>query len=204
MFQNPVNALPPPGVLLAPRPSPESALADFQIGPASEWKTTPTCRLVPPATRPCHRVGGAQAAIMRRVVLLPLLAAVLLLSGCSWIFESFVSDSATRFAYQLRDEAAALRRSGAKTRTYEHRPQAWPDGPDGDYRIEFVGPPESNDGRRALMTAKSYDGPLWSSTTYHLNFVRVPLPLKAAHRKGEPTRVTLELRDGTVLVTALK
>ncbi|HRG54980.1 MAG TPA: hypothetical protein PLG56_02995 [Lacunisphaera sp.] len=144
------------------------------------------------------------AAAVFRALLLPLLAATLLLGGCTKIFERVVSDGATRFAFQLRDEAAALRRSGAKTRTYEHRPQAWPDGPDGDYRIEFVGPPESNDGRRALMTAKSYDGPLWSSTTYHLNFVRVPLPLKAAHRKGEPTRVTLELRDGTVLVTALK
>ncbi len=141
---------------------------------------------------------------MRRVILLPLLAATLLLGGCAKIFERVVSDSATRLAFQLRDEAAALRRSGKKSRTFEHRPKAWPDGPDGDYRIEFVGPQEPTDGRRALMTAKSYDGPLWSSTTYHLNYVRVPLPLKAAHRKGEPTLVTLELRDGTVLVTALK
>lgn len=141
---------------------------------------------------------------MRRALVLPFLAAAFLLGGCGKGFERVVSDSATRFAFQLRDEAAALRRSGEKSRTFEHRPAAWPDGPDGDYRIEFVGPPESNDGRRALMTAKSYDGPLWSSTTYHLNYVRVPLPLKAAHHKGEPTLVTLELRDGTVLVTALK
>jgi len=140
----------------------------------------------------------------RAVLLLPLLVAASLLAGCGKFFEVFVSDSATRLAYQIRDEAAALRRSGEKTRTFEHRPKAWPDGPDGDYRIEFVGPPEMSDGRRALMTAKSHDGPLWSSTTYHLNYVRVPLPWKAAHRKGEPTLVTLELREGTVFVTALK
>lgn len=141
---------------------------------------------------------------MRRSVLLPLLLTTVLLAGCGRFFEVFVSDSATRLAYQIRDEAAALKRSGEKTRTFEHRPKPWPDGPAGDYRIECVGPPEPSDGRRAIMTAKSYDGPLWSSTTYHLNYVRVPQPLKVAHRKGEPTLVTLELRDGTVLVTALK
>ncbi|MES1166757.1 MAG: hypothetical protein ABUL68_02030 [Pseudomonadota bacterium] len=142
---------------------------------------------------------------MRRVFLLPLLiAACLGLTGCEKFFEVFVSDSATRLAYQIRDEAAALRRSGETTRTFAHRPKSWPDGPDGDYRIEFIGPADLADGRRGLMTAKSYDGPLWSSTTYHLNFVRVVPPLKVAHRKGEPTYVTLELRDGTVFVTALK
>jgi hypothetical protein len=141
---------------------------------------------------------------MRRAVLLALLTSACLLTGCTKLFETFVSDSATRLAYQIRDEAAALRRSGAKTSTFEHRPKAWPDGPAGDYRIEFVGPPEQADGRRGLMTAKSYDGPLWSRTTYHLNYVRVPLPLKVAHRKGEPTLVTLELRDGTIYLTALK
>jgi hypothetical protein len=143
-------------------------------------------------------------SVMRRIILPPLLAAALLLSGCGWIFETFVSDSATRFAFQLRDEAAALRKSGQTSRTFAHHPVAWPDGLTGDYRIEFVGPEEPNDGRRGLMTAKSYDGPLWSSTTYHLNYVRVPKPLKAAHRKGEPTVVTLELKEGVVLVTALK
>ncbi|HEX2861798.1 MAG TPA: hypothetical protein VHN79_09160 [Lacunisphaera sp.] len=141
---------------------------------------------------------------MRYAALLSLLFAAGLLSGCTKFFEVFVSDSATRLAYQIRDEAAALRRSGEKSRTFSHRPKAWPDGPPGDYRIEFVGPPEPTEGRRPLMTAKSYDGPLWSSTTYHLNYVRVPQALKAAHRKGEPTLVTLELRDdGVVWVTAL-
>lgn len=127
-----------------------------------------------------------------------------LLAGCEQAFERIVSDSATRFAYQLRDEAAALRTSGETTRTFVHAPARWPDGLTGDYRIEFSGPPEQEDGRRGLFTAKSYDGPLWSRTTYHLNYVRVPKPLKVAHRKGEPTVVTLELRDGVVLVTALQ
>jgi hypothetical protein len=136
--------------------------------------------------------------------LLLLLTAIFLLTGCEKIFERFVSDSATRLASQIRDEAAALRKSGLTRVTFIHRPKAWPDGLTGDYRIEFVGPPEQTDGRRGLMTAKSYDGPLWNSTSYHLNFVRVPKPLVAAHRKGEPTLVTLELRNGVVYVTELK
>ena len=131
------------------------------------------------------------------------LGVVLLYSGCSWLLDTFVSDSATRLAFQIRDEAAALRHSGATTRTFAHVPKAWPDGLAGDYRVEFPGTEVAN-GQRPLMTAKSYDGPLWSSTTYHLNFVRVPQPLKVAHRKGEPTLVTLELRDDMVFVTALK
>ncbi len=131
------------------------------------------------------------------------LGLMLLYSGCTWLLDTFVSDSATRLSFQIRDEAYALRHSGAKTRTFTHVPRAWPDGLTGDYRVEFPGT-DVADGQRPLMTAKSYDGPLWSSTTYHLNFVRVPQPLKVAHRKGEPTLVTLELRGDTVYVTALK
>jgi hypothetical protein len=146
-------------------------------------------------------VGGVGGRCLAAVVLV---FATGLLAGCEKLFEVVVSDSATRFAYQLRDEAAALRASGTKSRTFTHVPATWPDGLSGDYRIEFVGPAELTDGRRGLMTAKSYDGPLWSSTNHHLNFVRIPLPLKVAHRKGEPTIVTLELRDGVVHVTALR
>jgi hypothetical protein len=141
---------------------------------------------------------------MRRVVMLPLLAAVLLLSGCEKAFERIVSDSATRFAFQLRDEAAALRASGQSSRTFEHRPKSWPDGPDNGYRIEFTGPDDQADGRRGLMTAKSQDGPLYSRTTYHLHYVRIPKALRVSHRQGEPTIVTLELKDGVVYVTELK
>jgi hypothetical protein len=141
---------------------------------------------------------------MPRRFLAPLLAAFFLLTGCTKLFEVFVSDSATRLAYQIRDEAAALRRSGETKRMFTHQPAAWPDGLTGDYRIEFNGPATPGEGRRGLFTAKSYDGPTWSSTTYHLNYVSIPTNLKAAHRKGEPTLVTLELRDGQVLVTAIQ
>jgi hypothetical protein len=129
-----------------------------------------------------------------------LVLAALAGEGC----ERLVSDSATRLAFQIRDEAAALRASGATTRTFVHRPVAWPDGIDGDYRVEFLSSAPPGDGRRGLFTATSYDGGFGSRTTYHLNYVQVPQNLAAAHRKGEPLTVTLELRDGRVLLTGLR
>jgi hypothetical protein len=129
----------------------------------------------------------------------------LLLPGLLWFTgcERLVSDSATRVAYQLRDEAAALRKSGAATRTFLHRPLEWPDGIHGDYRIEFVSSAPPGDGRRGIFVATSYSGPTRSSTSYHLNFVQVPQNLVAAHHAGEPTEFTLELRDGRVLLTGM-
>lgn len=139
-----------------------------------------------------------------RPLSLLLLAGVLGFAGFERIFERIVSDSATRLAYQIRDQALLLKLSGKSPRTFEHHPAAWPDGPDRDYRIEIISSATAGDGRRAIFTAKSYDGPLHSSTTYHLNYVQVPQNLKAAHRKGEPTLVTLELRDGLVYLTKLQ
>jgi hypothetical protein len=129
-----------------------------------------------------------------------LIAATVSLTGC----ERFVSDSATRLAYQIRDEARELRSSGATTRTFTHTPATWPDGLDGDYRIEIRSTPLDAPHRRSILTADSLDGPTRSGTTYHLNYVEVPENLVVRHRKGEPTLVTLELRDGEVLLTALQ
>jgi len=129
-----------------------------------------------------------------------LLAATVLLTGC----ERLVSDSATRLAYQIRDEAKTLLASGEATRTFEHAPATWPDGLDGDYRIEIRSTPLDAPHRRSILTANSLDGPTRSGTTLHLNHVEVPVDLVVRHRKGEPTLVTLELREGKVLVTGLK
>ncbi|HUG12980.1 MAG TPA: hypothetical protein VMM36_18325 [Opitutaceae bacterium] len=129
-----------------------------------------------------------------------LLAVIALLTGC----ERLVSDSATRLAYQIRDEARALRGSGATTVTFMHTPATWPDGLDGDYRIEIRSTPLDAPYRRSILTANSLDGPTRSGTTYHLNFVEVPADLVVRHRKDEPTLVTLELHDGKVLVTELR
>ena len=139
-----------------------------------------------------------------------ILLAFVLLSGALYLlvqygFETFISDAATRLAYQIRDEAAALRRSGRITRTFEHRPKSWPEGIGGDYRIEITETKTApRPGHRSIGVALSLTSPTWYATSYHLNFVVVPKDLIVSHRKGEPTVGTLELKDGQVLLTELK
>ena len=117
----------------------------------------------------------------------------------------FVSDAATRLAYHLRDEADALRRSGQSVRTFEHRPKTWPDGISGPYRIEITETKTSpRPGHRSIGVARNLTQPTWYSTSYHLNFVEVPKDLVVAHQSDEPTLVSLELKDGKVLLTDLK
>jgi hypothetical protein len=133
----------------------------------------------------------------------------MLLSGAMYLLarygiETFISDAATRLAYQIRDEAAALRRSGRNAATFEHLPREWPEGITGDYRIEIVETRTSpRPGHRSMGVALDWSKPAWYATSYHLNFVEVPNDLIVSHRKGEPTLVTLELRDGKVLLTEL-
>jgi hypothetical protein len=147
--------------------------------------------------------------MMNKKPLLILLAFVLL-SGALYLlvqygFETFISDAATRLAYQIRDEAAALRRSGLTTRTFEHRPRSWPEGVSGGYRIEMTETKTApRPGHRSIGVALGLTKPTWYATSYHLNFVVVPKDLLVSHRKGEPTMVTLELHDGQVLLTDLK
>jgi hypothetical protein len=122
-----------------------------------------------------------------------------------YAIETLVSDAATRLAYQIRDEAAALKRSGQATRTFEHAPRAWPEGISGPYRIEITETRTSpRPGHRSIGVARSLTGPTRSATSYHLNFVEVPKDVVVAHQAGEATRVTLELKDGKVLLTDLK
>lgn len=104
--------------------------------------------------------------------------------------ESLISDASTRLAYQIRDEAAALRTSGASSRTFEHFPKKWPDGVSGDYSIHI--------GQSIGVL------PTRSGTTYHRNFVFVPRDLRISHREGEPTLITLEVKNGQVWLTDLR
>jgi hypothetical protein len=64
--------------------------------------------------------------------MLVVVGAMVLLTGC----DRFTSDSATRIAYQLRDELAAFRKSGATSRTFEHRPLAAKEQDDREKSLE--------------------------------------------------------------------
>ena len=119
--------------------------------------------------------------------------------------ETFISDAATRLAYKIRDEAAALRRTGQSARIFEHMPEALPEGIKGDYRIEITETSTSpRSGHRSIGVALDWKKPAWYATSYHLKFVGVPEELVVAHRKDELTFVTLALKDGKVLLIGLK
>jgi len=75
--------------------------------------------------------------IFRRIVvilLLVLLAACLLLAGF-WLLETLISDSATRLAFQIRNETFFLHLSRESKRTFAHYPRVWPAGLWGDYWV---------------------------------------------------------------------
>ena len=139
-----------------------------------------------------------------------ILVAVLALGAGSVLYgrtaiEAIFSDAATRLAFQIRDEAAAMQRAGQTTRTFEHWPSAWPNGVEGDYRIEINGganPPR--EGHRSIGVARNLTAPTYYATSYHLNFIDVPNDVVAAHRQGEPTLVTLTVQDGKIVLTALR
>jgi len=119
-------------------------------------------------------------------------------SGCGMI----MTDAATRLAFQIEDEVEALRESGEAQRTFEHRPARWPEGIADDYQVEVR---ESGGGARgALIVTESHPGAIYYHTTAHSNWVDVPATLVATHKKGEPTLVTIEMRGGKPLITALK
>ncbi len=140
-------------------------------------------------------------AVVLAIVILPLAMYVVL----QYAIETFVSDAATRLAYQIRDEAGALRRSGETIRTFEHKPKSWPEGISGAYRIEIIETKTSpRPGHRSIGVARNLTERPFYWTSYQLNYVDVPKDVAVSHQKGEPTIVTIELKDGKVLLTGLK
>ena len=134
------------------------------------------------------------------VVSLPVLGVLALYS-----LEQITGDAATRLSFQIRNQSILLRMSGAPTRTFAHSPWRWPEGVAGDYRIEIKeGANPTRPGERFIGVALNWTEPTWYWTTYHLNYVVVPADLAVAHRKGERALVTLEKRDGKILLTKLE
>ena len=135
-----------------------------------------------------------------------LLAALAGLSCCGLP----LTDGATRLAGEIRGAAKRLRDSSENRLEMKHRPLSWPDGVKGRYEIVFqasLDHPRSG-GSLLVGDLDSSGYRKWGynwSTTYHLNFVRVPRELRIRKNAGEAVVVVLERRaDGTVDVTDLK
>jgi hypothetical protein len=114
--------------------------------------------------------SDAGSSFMNKKAIL-ILTAIILLSGAMYLLaqyavETFISDAATRLAYQIRDEARELVHSGRTQRTFEHRPKSWPDGIDSDYRVEIIETATSPlPGHRSIGIAPSLDGPVKYNTS---------------------------------------
>lgn len=140
-----------------------------------------------------------------RVFLLGVLAS---LTGCGLPLP--LTDGATRLAEEIGYAAKRLRHSPSTSIEIEHSPYPFPEGVKGRYEIRFQ---ESlhHPGSGGSLLVSDLDsrghklhGYNWS-TTYHLNYVRVPGKLSIRKQAGEATVVVLERRpDGAIEVTALR
>ena len=142
--------------------------------------------------RPSRRTHQVIGAVLAMVVGVPAM-------GC----DSFLTDAATRLAYDLEARARSLRAKSATELVFDHKPKSWPEGCKGDYNVTLqaggsllvgcVGEPN--------YTHLGYS----YSTTYHRRFVRVPRELKVTHSPAEATRITLQKDDGDIIdVVALQ
>ena len=111
------------------------------------------------------------------------------------------SDGATRIAYEIESGVAAFNRSGAKTTSIRHVPEASPDGCAGAYTVQFTA------SSALVIWCKTPDGAGVQgshTTTYHLRFVDVPKTYKLDKGAGEATIIDLAKEGGRVVVTDVR
>ncbi len=105
----------------------------------------------------------------------------------------FLTDSATRAAYDLEKAADAMQRASASTYTLVHRPKASPEGCSHDYSFQL------SRQSSLLVWCKSADGTTnvaSHATTYHLRYVDVPEQIRLEKRAGEPVTIELQKAGG--------
>ena len=119
--------------------------------------------------------------MMRRLILV--LCLTVALTGCD-----FGTDAATRIAYDLERESAALRRSGETMRTFIHKPKPTPEGITGPFTLRLG---------RSLSISKYH-------ASYHSNFVEVPTTLVVRKGDGEAFEIVLTRVGNRIEVTGLR
>jgi hypothetical protein len=115
------------------------------------------------------------------------------LTACS----DFLTDSATRAAYDLEEAADAMQRASASTYTLVHRPKASPEGCSHAYSFQL------SRQSSLLVWCKSADGTTnvaSHATTYHLRYVDVPEQIRLEKRAGEPVTIELQKASGKPVV----
>lgn len=127
-----------------------------------------------------------------------------LLAGCFMI-----TDGATRLAYDIESGASKLHNSNQERIEVVHRPRSTPDGVRGPYEIMLQYSLEHPKKGGTLVVAGLDDqgsrvqGSVWT-TSYHLNFVRVPQDLVIRKAKHAPTVIVLHKVGDAIEVESLR
>ena len=121
------------------------------------------------------------------------LALAVLLAGCT--------DGATRIAYDIQAGAEYLQHEDARTYVVRHIPEANPDGCGGAYDVQL-----SKASALLIWCKDPETGKVTSShtTTYHLNFVKVPKTYLLHKNAGDATLIELSKEGGDVVVTDVR
>jgi len=133
--------------------------------------------------------------------ILPLLALLLLLSGCERL-DRLWQDNGTRLAYALERGVRELRRSEATELVVRYETF---DGPAREYYIEIT-PSVHPSGQRPDIPS-SYlvvSGKTSGGTSYHNRFVFVPERLYLKKELGGPTELVLRKTGDRISVVALR
>jgi hypothetical protein len=129
----------------------------------------------------------------RRSIVLVLTA---VLGGCS----DFLTDGATRVAYELEAGAGTLDPAEHARLTLTHRPKASPEGCAWAYKLQLSA--------NAGLVIWCFDGAGKTTgshiTTYHLRFVDVPQTWILDKAAQVPTTIELERRNGRATVVEVR
>jgi len=121
------------------------------------------------------------------------LSLLMLLAGCT--------DGATRIAYDIQSGTEKLQHSDDPAYVIQHIPEDHPEGCGDAYKVQF-----SKDSIIVIWCKDSKTGETTSShsTTYHLNFVKVPESYILEKKHGEPILIELSKENGAIVVTNIR
>jgi|LauGreDrversion4_2_1035121.scaffolds.fasta_scaffold311794_3 hypothetical protein len=107
----------------------------------------------------------------------------------------FLTDAATRAAFEIEAATHEMRRQGLASYEFTHIPKTWPEGVDGPW--ELVIHESSQIGQGGLGLGRY-------GTSYHTRFVRVPRTLRIAKQAGEGCVIVLRRNGDAIELVGLR
>ncbi|MFT3897355.1 MAG: hypothetical protein QM719_06620 [Thermomonas sp.] len=155
-----------------------------------QWQAAPAILQFDAAPRRDSTLGTGANTTNRKTLALSL---VLLLAGCT--------DGATRIANDIQAGTEDFRHSDKQVEVIRHVPKESPDGCGDAYDVQF-----SKDSSLVIWCKDSKTGETTSShtTTYHLNFVKVPVSYRLLKNRGEPLLIELSKQNGDIVVSDVR